>query len=225
LLIRLTVDRPDPENRDFKHPDPIGWTENYRVEILRALYTLLLGNPQLKMARDAPGKKRFKMWWRVAGSAVENAAKLYTPKPAKGVEPEEIDFEKLFRKQEEEEDEESISLVDALTVLAEMWPGGFHATDVAEFINRFSYEPGGRALHEFLYPGMPQDFVASARSVGKQLAAHVDEPINSGECTLVLRKMEERTDRKAKGAWRYRVHMDLDPEDGSKKTHLLSLDP
>ena len=106
LRIRLTVDRPDPENRDFKHPDPIGWTDNNRVEILRALYTLLLGNPQLKTARDAPGKTRFKMWWRVAGSAVEHAAKLYPPKPVNGAQPEEIDFQKLFLEQEEEEDEE-----------------------------------------------------------------------------------------------------------------------
>ena len=45
LHIRLDVDRADPENRPFKHPDPIGWTENHRAEILAALYTILLGNP------------------------------------------------------------------------------------------------------------------------------------------------------------------------------------
>ena len=43
LHIRLDVDRVDPENRPFKHPDPIGWTENHRAEILAALYTILLG--------------------------------------------------------------------------------------------------------------------------------------------------------------------------------------
>ena len=107
LHIRLTVDRPDPENRNFEHPDPIGWTDNNRAEILRAFYTILLGNPQLKTAPDAPGKTRFKMWWRVVASAVEHAAKLHTPSEG-------IDFQKLFLKQEEEEDEESISLVDAL---------------------------------------------------------------------------------------------------------------
>jgi hypothetical protein len=36
LCVRLDVDRPDPENRDFKHPDPLGWTEDNRGEILRA---------------------------------------------------------------------------------------------------------------------------------------------------------------------------------------------
>jgi hypothetical protein len=62
LHIRLDVDRADPENRNFAHPDPIGWTESHRGEILRALYTILLGNPQLKAARGAPAKTRFKMW-------------------------------------------------------------------------------------------------------------------------------------------------------------------
>ena len=125
LHIRLSVDRPDPENRKFEHPDPIGWTDNNRAEILQALYTILLGNPRLKKAPDAPGKTRFKMWWRVVASAVEHAAKLHTPSAK-------IDFQKLFLKQEEEEDEESASLVDALEVMARRWPDGFHAIDVAE---------------------------------------------------------------------------------------------
>ena len=78
-------------------------------------------------------------------------------------------------------------------------------------LNGFSINPGALALHEFLYPGTPSSLVVSARSVGKRLAAHVDEPVKSGECTLILRKMEETTDRKTKGALRYRVHMDPDP--------------
>ena len=85
LGIRINVDRTDPENRDFQHPDPIGWTEGHRAELLRAFYTILLGNPQLKAARDAPGRTRFKMWWRLVGSAVEHAAKLSG---------EDIDFQK-----------------------------------------------------------------------------------------------------------------------------------
>lgn len=61
LLVNLKVDRPDPENRDFKHSDPVGWTENNRAEILQALYTILLGNPTLDEPRDAPMRTRFKM--------------------------------------------------------------------------------------------------------------------------------------------------------------------
>jgi hypothetical protein len=37
LTVQLTADRPDPENRAFKHPDPVAWTDAHRVEILRAL--------------------------------------------------------------------------------------------------------------------------------------------------------------------------------------------
>ena len=39
-----------------------------RRGILAALFTILLGNPQLKASRDAEGKTRFKMWWRLASS-------------------------------------------------------------------------------------------------------------------------------------------------------------
>ena len=118
-----------------------------------------------------------------------------------------FDFQKLFLKQEEEEDEDFVSLVDALAAMTEKWPEGFHATDVAELING-SVNQDAFALREFLYPGMPQSFVAGARSVGKRLAAHIDEPVKSGESILILRKMEETTDRKMKGALKYHIHMD-----------------
>ena len=48
LTVRLDADRADPENRAFKHSDPVAWTDAHRVEILRALYMVLLGNPTLK---------------------------------------------------------------------------------------------------------------------------------------------------------------------------------
>ena len=71
LHIRLDVDRPDPENRAFRHPDPIGWTQANRAKILRALYTVLLGNPELDKPRDSPAKTRFKTWWRLVGAAID----------------------------------------------------------------------------------------------------------------------------------------------------------
>lgn len=187
LHIRIAVDRPDPENREFKHPDPIGWTENNRAEILRALYAILLGNPTLKMARDAPMKTRFKLWWRLIGSAVEHAAKLHaTNKPKKDYP--EVDFEKLFLTQEEAEDEDSVSLADALDAMAAQWPKGCYANDVAEAVNNhYSFGQVGITLRDFLYPAAPPVFVAAARSVGKRLKAHVDEPVKSGDRTLILR--------------------------------------
>lgn len=92
LHVRLNIDRRDPENREFQHPDPIGWTDDC-AEILAALYRILMGNPQLKTLRDAPSKTRLKMWWRLIGSAVGYAAELSG---------ETIDFQELFLAQEDE---------------------------------------------------------------------------------------------------------------------------
>ena len=183
LHIRLDVDRVDPENRAFKHPDPVGWTENHRAEILAALYTILLGNPQLKAARDAEGKTRFKMWWRLVGSAVENAAKLAG---------QELDFQKLFITQEED-DEESASLADVLDVLVKIWPDQFTASDVAGMINNPEPNEDEQTLREFLLPGVQPNYRFSPKSIGKLLKKHLDEPVRSGERTLVLRSWEDKS--------------------------------
>jgi hypothetical protein len=107
LHVRLEVDRVDPENREFKHPDPINWTDWHRVEILEALFTILLGNPTLDKPRNAQMHTRFKLWWRLIGSAVEHAAKQAGK---------EIDFRQLF-KEAEEDDEDAASLAEVLEVL------------------------------------------------------------------------------------------------------------
>jgi hypothetical protein len=139
LHLRLDVDRVDPENRPFKHPDPISWTENHRAKILSALYTILLGNPQLKTPRNAEAKTRFKMWWRLIGSALEHAAKLLDQELAQDTW-QELDFQTLFLTQEED-DEESATLADVLQILKKRWPIKFQATDVAVMLNSQSSLP------------------------------------------------------------------------------------
>ena len=181
LLIRLEVDRADPENRAFKHPDPVGWTEDHRAEIMTALYTILLGNPQLKEPRDAPGRTRFKMWWRLVGSAVENAAKLAG---------QELDFQKLFITQEED-DEESASLAEALDVLVKTWPDQFTASDVAGMINNPEPNDDEQTLRDYLLPGAQPNYRFSTKSISKLLKKHLDEPVRSGERTLVLRRWQD----------------------------------
>jgi len=177
--IRLDVDRADPENRKFVHPDPIGWTENHRAEILAALYTILLGNPQLKAKRDAAGKTRFKMWWRLVGSAVENAARLTGH---------ELDFQQLFVAQEED-DEESSSLADMLEVLVTQWPDKqFMASAVAGMINDRNKSEAGQIVRDFLLPGAVAEHAFTSKAVGRLLKKHIDEPVRSGERTLVLRR-------------------------------------
>src|SRR4029077_18167826 len=100
-----------------------GWTEGNRAEILQALYTVLLGNPTLAEPRDAPMHTRFKMWWRLVGSAVEHAARLHTAsKPADNEKYPDIDFRTLFQTQEDD-DEDSTSLAEVLVAMNATWTG------------------------------------------------------------------------------------------------------
>ena len=186
LHARLAVDRPDPENRVFMHPDPIGWTESHRAEILAALYTILLGNPTLKAPRDAPMKTRFKMWWRLVGSAVENAARLYGG--------EEIDFQKLFIKLEAE-DEESVSLADVLEILLTRWPTPFKASDVVKMVNGKDLSDDAQKLRDFLMANARPDQQLSSTFIAKRLKMQRDAPVYSGEGVLVLRSVSDSHDK------------------------------
>jgi hypothetical protein len=193
LQARIEVERTDPENRPFRHSDPIGWTEANRPKILQALYTILLGNPELKKSRNAPAKTRFKLWWRVVGAAIENAAKLHsaTVDPvAYDAEdrsrPTPVDFQRLFASQEAD-DEEGSSLADALHILNRRWPvGTFRAADVAKIINENGNTPDGAVVREFLFPEGRSDQVVSTKSVGRRLGANVGNPVMHGEKTLTL---------------------------------------
>jgi hypothetical protein len=193
LEIRLELDRYDPENREFTHPDPIAWTDSMRAEILGAFYTILMGNPTLKKQRNAPMRTRFKMWWRLVGSAVEHAAKLAEPDR-------EVDFQKLFLARDDE-DEDSTSLAEALEIMSRKWSGAFAAADVAKFINPHTQtdqygaprapDPSAASLREFLYPGALPNHIATPKSVTKLLKKHSDEPVKAGDRTLILRKQED----------------------------------
>jgi hypothetical protein len=180
LTVRLEVDRPDPENRKFRHPDPIGWTDENRAEILKALYTLLLGNPTLDEPREAEMKTRYREWYRAVGSAVENAAKTVGKT---------VDFTKLFLAQDEEDDEDT-SLAAALAAMGAKWGDKhFVAKDAESVVNNAFEDEHGRTIREFLYPTLEQGAKVSARSVGKALKWHVDNPVRSGSQTFVLRRV------------------------------------
>ena len=181
LHIRLEVDRPDPENRDFKHPDPIGWTEARRAEILRAFYTILLGNPQLDAPRNAEGKTRFKIWWRIVGAAVEHAAAVAGQK---------LDFKVLFQEQDEE-DEDAASLADALEILEKQTTEKFTAHRVAEIVNTWSAD--SEMLRSFLFPNIREGATVNSKSVGRRLKKHTDDPVRSGERVLILRRQRDDT--------------------------------
>jgi hypothetical protein len=182
LTVRLEVDRADPENREFKHPDPVGWTENNRAEILKSLYTILLGNPTLKKPRDAQMKTRYKMWWRIVGSAVENAAKARDK---------EVDFQKLFA-QQDEADEDDVSLAEFLAAVKVKWPETFKATDVSKAINGGFGDATCDTLRDFLYPTMSVHQSATPKSVGKRLSKHIGEMVRGNGETLVLKAGTEK---------------------------------
>jgi hypothetical protein len=194
LDIVLQVDRPDPENRRFQHDVPFEWTMRNRGKILRALYTILLGNPALRPgANTPPPKTRFKTWWRLIGSSIEHASGLFG-KP--------IDFQDLFL-QQEDNDEESTSLSDALAAFASWAPTRankkttrsdlFTADEIATWLGDTSEfaNVGNVIVREFLYPtptgGHRSDTTFSAKSVSRRLKDHLDEPIRGAEHILTLR--------------------------------------
>jgi hypothetical protein len=188
LTVRLQSDRADPENREFRHNDPIAWTDDHRAEILWALFTVLLGNPALDAARDAKTRTRFKMWWRLVGSAVEHAAKLTGH---------DIDFADLFLTQEEE-NEDDASLFEVFEKMKAQWPYTFKAEDVRRFINAeydFSPNPSQAVLampalrpllREFFFPELRErDWdMPSNKAVGKRLRKHVDETVGGKDVRL-----------------------------------------
>jgi hypothetical protein len=219
LHARLKVDRADPENRAFTHSDPVAWTEDNRAQILQAMYTILLGNPQLSAPRDAPSKTRFKLWWRLIGSALEHADRV-APSFDQDGQHTALDFKQLFLDQEEDE-EESATLADILTILERRWPNGmpFKAKDVMDLLNetqRVDTDPYGnrheptadaRELREALFPkvmGGGSQLDPSTKSIGNRLTDHVDQPVWHDECTLILRRNRD-TSGGAKGAWEYYV--------------------
>jgi hypothetical protein len=155
LMVRLAVDRIDPENRAFKHANPIGWTVDHRGQILACLYTILLGNPrrsQKNSERTAP-PTRFKDWWDMIGSAVEFAAERHLAIVADeekwhvndqaDTAPAAVKFKTMFLDVEEDE-EQTCSLASVLDVLRSKWPSGavFQAGDVVKSIFRSSENAG-----------------------------------------------------------------------------------
>jgi hypothetical protein len=184
LQVRLQVDRPDPENREFTNPDPIGWTEANRGRILRALYIVLLGNPALRPGLTVAPQTRFKGWWILIGSAVEHAARCAG---------QDINFKDLFLKQEDE-DEDTSSLADMLKAMAAKWPNAraFSAAEAARVINDQSEfastidKECGASMREFLFPATPPNHQITPRSLGKRLKSRVGEPVSCVRATLIL---------------------------------------
>src|SRR5207245_11285290 len=68
--IVINVERLDPENRLFEHPDPLEWTMQHRSEILRRLYTILIygcrNRPAGPLAKTRLKNMVFRLSWSEA---------------------------------------------------------------------------------------------------------------------------------------------------------------
>ena len=202
LQTRLEVDRHDPENREFKHADPIAWTESHRARILVALYKIAMCQP----AADVRPQTRFKTWWTLVGYPVEFAARQHKEHidglvmdANNTCPPELISFKDLFIEQEQD-DEDSASLADALGLLAAKWPNAvrFKAVAVASMMNvDDSYGGASEAereiamtLREVLFPDLPPNQTVGPKATGRRLKRHVGGAVQHDGKTLCLR--EER---------------------------------
>ena len=186
LVTRLDVDRPDPENRAFKHADPVAYTLENRGQILRAFYVVLRANPQL-VDPKAP-KTRFKTWWHLIGSAMEHAAACLVEAETNQIldaesaqaPAERIDFGAIFR-DVEGEDEEATSLGDVLDALKDVWPTGYFAAgDVFKMIENpqdGEKDKADRAKAFFVQQSGKSGETLSAMKIGRRLGNMVDTPI------------------------------------------------
>jgi hypothetical protein len=207
LEVRVEVDRADPENRAFTHPAPVEWTLANRGKILAALYTLLLGNPS-RTSRQA--ETRFKDWWRLCGSAVENAARqhrAFVPMDdwSDICPPVEFSFKDLFTAKEEDE-EESVSLGEALEALRLQWPDPtpgaknsepFMAADVAAFLDQTVSGANNPAdqrretLRLFLFPNAKPLERFNSKRVGLRLRTQIGNAVGYGGKTLMLKARKD----------------------------------
>jgi hypothetical protein len=130
LVINLATDRPDPENREFRRADPVGWTRVNRGKILLALYTVLLGNP----IRDNIPATRFKNWMALVGTAVEYAAELTDERPFAERGTPAVSFKSSFEKTEANDSANS-EKADILTTLNDLFDkSSFTALEVLKHL-------------------------------------------------------------------------------------------
>ena len=194
LMIALNVNRPDPENRDFKHPQPLDWTSANRAKILRALYTLMVAGA-LNWPQQQRAETRFKTWWSLCGWPVEHAAKLLKI---------DVDCAKLLRTGEIG-DEEMSATANVYSIFHEIWKDKpFTAREVVAVLEpedaglprmRMSWSEA-RARAEDLHDALGEIIGKrlehpTGRSLGKLFQKHlVDRPawVGDNEGVATLRK-------------------------------------
>jgi hypothetical protein len=207
LRCRFDVNRADPENRNFRHRDPVGWTLANRSSILAALYLLLMSNPSTQV-ENAP--TRFKTWWRLVGAAVEHGARCLGRGP--------ISFKDMFEESESESETENKDqgvLVAFLTLTRDGAHGWFTAADIAGLLGIMpALNPSVKAvaapedmkqrIREYIAPANVRGAVLiDTKNIGKNLKSLTGKPICvTDDATLKIVKdvMVEGETRKTVGA-------------------------
>jgi hypothetical protein len=194
LTIMLDANRPDPEEREFKHADPLAWTRSNRPKILQALYTILLAG--VHCHSDVIPKTRFKTWWKLVGAPVEHAAELWGCT---------FDCATLFHAGEAE-DVEDLAVGEFLTVCRKKYSAeSFQARDIAQALpGDVALSTGNDEAHA-LYEALSELAGkalerTTAHAISKILQAHVvDRTVwLANGSTATLRKQE---DHEANSYW------------------------
>jgi hypothetical protein len=186
LALRLAVDRPDPENREFKHADPIAWTQQHRARILASLYTILLGNPRFRShAANRPAETRFKPWWHLVGAAVEHAAARCGMLRNDGEKGEAISFKKLFIAGEQD-DEQSACLAEVLKYLRSVYcTNSFKAAAIADICRKIDLNEVTLKANLEVAAGRPIQLI-STQTISQRLRSCVDRPTRVDKELLTL---------------------------------------
>ena len=146
-------------------------------------------------------KTRFKLWYRLIGSAVEHAAQcaVWNDPDTDHVPDQTLDFASLFLDQEADDDEAN-SLGQMLEALeyamgnraAEMGrsPKGltFTAAEIAEVINAPTQTANAIIVRDFLFENTPlgEKKTITAAAIGKRLKPYERTPVRHGLRTLKL---------------------------------------
>jgi hypothetical protein len=182
LIVRLDVDRPDPENRDFRHSDPFDWTMKNRASIMSALFSLLRWN--LRSGCKEEPKTRFKRWWTLCAAPVERISG--------------VDFAELFRAHEST-DVEVTGLAVLLDGLQKSFgTRSFVAGDLLPLCQRMTGEnaewlvPAKTALEDA--SGLPFSGEVNARQIGRRLQILSGRPVQVENAVLKLECLQNARD-------------------------------
>jgi hypothetical protein len=166
-----------------------------RGKILSALYTVLIANTRLRQPRaDRPAAKtRFKTWWHLVGSSIEQAALTLSTEHVTNP-PEQdrhiattVDFSALFAELEDE-DPEAEGVADLLELLRAEWIGTFEATDIARLIDNpiEKQYPLRAAMMAFLDPTGKRGADVTTQFIGQRLKSIIGAPVYVGSQTMML---------------------------------------